>query len=61
VVAGLELFNNQDVGANLAAHKGLKSRFAKRGRFAPKEATLPQLNKWLLKRYENFASEQGIL
>jgi phenylpropionate dioxygenase-like ring-hydroxylating dioxygenase large terminal subunit len=61
VVAGLELFNNQDVGANLAAHKGLKSRFAQRGRFAPKEATLPQLNKWLLKRYENFATEQGIL
>ena len=28
VVAGLELFNNQDVEANISAHTGLKSRFA---------------------------------
>ena len=61
VIAGLELFNNQDVDANLSAHKGLKSRFAKRGRYAPKEETLPQLNKWLLKRYKNFAYDRGIL
>ncbi|MDA9372043.1 aromatic ring-hydroxylating dioxygenase subunit alpha [Porticoccaceae bacterium] len=61
VVAGLELFNGQDVVANLAAHKGLKSRFAKRGRYAPKEATLPQLNKWLLKRYEKYAEDIGIM
>ena len=61
VVAGLELFNNQDVDANLSAHAGLRSRFAKRGRYAPKEETLPQLNKWLLKRYKAYAREQGLV
>ena len=61
VVAGLELFNNQDVEANISAHTGLKSRFARRGRYAPKEETLPQLNKWLLKRYRSFALEQGLI
>lgn len=61
VIAGLEIFNGQDVVANLAAHKGLKSRFAQRGRYAPKEATLPQLNKWLLQRYERFAKEANII
>ena len=61
VVAGLELFNNQDVEANISAHTGLKSRFARRGRYAPKEETLPQLNKWLLKRYRRFALEQGLI
>ena len=61
VVAGLELFNNQDVEANISAHTGLKSRFAQRGRYAPKEETLPQLNKWLLKRYRSFASEHGLI
>ena len=61
VVAGLELFNNQDVEANISAHTGLKSRFAQRGRYAPKEETIPQLNKWLLKRYRSFALEQGLI
>jgi phenylpropionate dioxygenase-like ring-hydroxylating dioxygenase large terminal subunit len=61
VVAGLELFNNQDVDANLSAHRGLKSRFAQRGRYAPKEETLPQLNKWLLKRYRQYAVEEDLV
>lgn len=61
VVDGLELFNGQDVVANLACHKGLKSRFANRGRYAPKEATLPQINQWLLKRCETYAREAGLI
>ena len=47
VADGLAIFNDQDTVANTAVHKGLKSRFANRGRYAPKEATLPQFNRWL--------------
>ena len=57
VVTGLSIFNDQDTTANTAVHKGLKSRFANRGRYAPKEATLPQFNRWLIKRYKAYAEE----
>ena len=55
VVDGLSIFNDQDVVANTASHQGLRSRFANRGRYAPNEATLPQMNKWLVKRYKAYA------
>ena len=54
VVQGLEYLNDQDTSANTAVHKGLKSRFAPRGRYSPKEATLPQFNRWLVKRYKAY-------
>ena len=60
VVDGLSIFNDQDVVANTASHKGLRSRFANRGRYAPKEATLPQMNRWLVKRYKAYAASIGI-
>ena len=55
VVEGLSLYNDQDVVANILVHRGLKSRFANRGRYAPKEKTLPQFNRWLIKRYKEYA------
>ncbi len=55
VVDGLTLFNDQDTVANTRTHEGLKSRFANRSRYAPKEATLPQFNRWLIKRYRAYA------
>jgi phenylpropionate dioxygenase-like ring-hydroxylating dioxygenase large terminal subunit len=55
VVEGLSLYNDQDVVANKLVQKGLKSRFANRGRYAPKEKTLPQFNNWLIKRYKSYA------
>ena len=57
VVNGLEILNDQDTEANTQTHRGLRSRFAPRGRYAPKEATLPQFNRWLIKRYKAYASE----
>ena len=57
VADGLAIFNDQDTVANTAVHKGLKSRFANRGRYAPKEATLPQFNRWLIKRYKAYAAQ----
>jgi phenylpropionate dioxygenase-like ring-hydroxylating dioxygenase large terminal subunit len=55
VVEGLSLYNDQDVEANKLVQRGLKSRFANRGRYAPKEKTLPQFNRWLIKRYKSYA------
>jgi phenylpropionate dioxygenase-like ring-hydroxylating dioxygenase large terminal subunit len=56
VVEGLSIYNDQDVVANKLVHRGLKSRFANRGRYAPKEKTLPQFNRWLIKRYQEYAA-----
>lgn len=60
VVDGLMVYNDQDVVANRKSHLGLKSRFANRGRYAPKEATLPQFNRWLVKRYRAYARALGV-
>ena len=57
VILGLETLNDQDTTANTKVHQGLRSRFAPRGRYAPKEATLPQFNRWLITRYKAYAKE----
>jgi phenylpropionate dioxygenase-like ring-hydroxylating dioxygenase large terminal subunit len=49
--AGVDNFNVQDVYADLMVQKGLRSRFSSRGRYSWQEATLPQLNRWLVQRY----------
>ena len=57
VIDGLYAFNDQDVESNTRVHLGLKSRFARRSRYAPKEKTLPQLNRWLVTRYKAYAAD----
>jgi phenylpropionate dioxygenase-like ring-hydroxylating dioxygenase large terminal subunit len=54
-VDGISIFNDQDVVANTRTHEGLRSRFAPRTRYAPKEQTLAQINSWLVKRYKAYA------
>jgi phenylpropionate dioxygenase-like ring-hydroxylating dioxygenase large terminal subunit len=49
--AGVDNFNVQDVYADTMVQRGLKSRFAPRGRFSWQEETLAQLNRWLVQRY----------
>jgi len=56
-IDGLYAYNDQDVVSNARVHLGLKSRFAMRSRYAPKEKTLPQMNRWLVKRYKAYAAE----
>jgi phenylpropionate dioxygenase-like ring-hydroxylating dioxygenase large terminal subunit len=51
--AGVNNFNVQDVYADTMVQRGLRSRFAPRGRYSWQEATLPQLNRWLVKRYRD--------
>jgi phenylpropionate dioxygenase-like ring-hydroxylating dioxygenase large terminal subunit len=56
-VDGLSIYNDADTVANTRVHQGLRSRFANRCRFGPKEKTLPQMNRWLIKRYKAYADE----
>jgi phenylpropionate dioxygenase-like ring-hydroxylating dioxygenase large terminal subunit len=49
--AGVDNFNVQDVYADTMVQRGLRSRFAPRGRYSWQEETLSQLNRWLVQRY----------
>lgn len=49
--AGLLLMTSQDFPTDAAVQKGLRSRFACRGRYSWQENTLPDFNRWLVKRY----------
>jgi phenylpropionate dioxygenase-like ring-hydroxylating dioxygenase large terminal subunit len=49
--AGVNNFNVQDVYADTMVQRGLRSRFAPRGRYSWQEGTLPQFNRWLVQRY----------
>lgn len=46
-----DIVNGQDSMANERMFAALGSRFAARGPYSPQEATLPQFNAWLLKKY----------
>jgi phenylpropionate dioxygenase-like ring-hydroxylating dioxygenase large terminal subunit len=48
---GIELFNNQDLPANVALQLGMGSQFAPRGRLSYLDKFLPKFNSWLLDRY----------
>ena len=50
-IAGVGLFNNQDLPTNTAIQKGMRSRFAPRGRYSWQEEVLSQFNRWLVTRY----------
>ena len=50
-VAGVDLFNNEDLPANIATQMGLRSRYAPRGPLARGDLFLAQFNTWLLERY----------
>lgn len=56
-IEGVAIYNDQDTVANSLTHIGLKSRFANRCRYTPREKTLSQLNRWLIKRYRAYAAE----
>jgi len=52
--AGVDNFNVQDVYADKMVQKGLRSRFGPRGRYSWQEGTMPQFNRWLVKRYREY-------
>jgi phenylpropionate dioxygenase-like ring-hydroxylating dioxygenase large terminal subunit len=57
VADGIAVYNDRDVESNTSVHLGLRSRFARRTRYSPKEATLSQFNRWLIERYQAYAAE----
>jgi hypothetical protein len=61
LVDGIMMYNDQDVVADTAVQRGLRSRFAPRGRFSWKETTVNQLNRWLYKRYREYAVSAGLV
>jgi phenylpropionate dioxygenase-like ring-hydroxylating dioxygenase large terminal subunit len=61
IVDGIMMYNDQDVVADTAVQKGLKSRFAPRGPFSWKETTVAQLNRWLCTRYRAYAEDVGLV
>ncbi len=61
LVDGIMMYNDQDVVADTGVQKGLRSRFAPRGRFSWKETTVNQLNRWLVKRYREYAEDARLV
>jgi phenylpropionate dioxygenase-like ring-hydroxylating dioxygenase large terminal subunit len=52
-----DVLNQQDMETNGFMQLGQRSRFAPRGRYSHQEATLPQFNRWLAKRYRSYADQ----
>ena len=52
--------NEQDLSANASIQKGMYAKLSSRGRYAQLERTLPQLNRWLAKRYNAYIKEKGM-
>jgi phenylpropionate dioxygenase-like ring-hydroxylating dioxygenase large terminal subunit len=52
-----DVLNQQDMVTNGFMQLGQRSRFSPRGRYSHQEATLPQFNRWLAKRYRAYADE----
>ncbi len=55
-----DILNQQDMHTNETMQKGQRSRFTPRGRYAHQEATLPQFNRWLVKRYRRYLERLGM-
>jgi phenylpropionate dioxygenase-like ring-hydroxylating dioxygenase large terminal subunit len=49
--AGVQVFVRQDQDATTKVQRGLRSRFATRGRYSWQEETHVELNRWLVQRY----------
>jgi phenylpropionate dioxygenase-like ring-hydroxylating dioxygenase large terminal subunit len=57
IMEGFSVINDQDVSANISVQRGRLSRFAKRGRMSPLETPTDHLNRWMVKRYRDYAEE----
>ena len=50
---GVQVFVNQDQDATTKVQQGLRSRFARRGRYSWQEESHIQFNRWLVQRYRS--------
>jgi phenylpropionate dioxygenase-like ring-hydroxylating dioxygenase large terminal subunit len=51
--AGVQVFVDQDQDATMKVQRGLRSRFAPRGRYSWQEESHIQFNRWLVQRYRS--------
>ena len=51
--AGVQVFVRQDQDATMKVQRGLRSRYAPRGRYSWQEESHVQFNRWLAKRYRS--------
>lgn len=56
---GVQVFVEQDQDATTKVQRGLRSRFAPRGRYSWQEESHVQFNRWLVHRYRNRAQVPG--
>lgn len=61
IVDGIMIYNDQDVTANIAVQKGVRSKLKRRGVYSWKETTLQQFNQWLVKRYREYAEDTKLV
>jgi len=54
--AGVQVFVDQDQDATAKVQRGLRSRFAPRGRYSWQEESHIQFNRWLVQRYRSHAA-----
>lgn len=52
--AGVQIFVQQDQDATTKVQRGMRSRFAARGRYSWQEETHVQFNRWLVQRYRRY-------
>jgi phenylpropionate dioxygenase-like ring-hydroxylating dioxygenase large terminal subunit len=55
---GVQVFVRQDQDATTKVQRGLRSRFAPRGRYSWQEESHVQFNRWLVQRYRRHQPEQ---
>ncbi len=58
--ADVNNFNGADIHADTMVQQGLRSRFAPRGPYSWQEATLQQINRWLVKRYREHSQRDPV-
>lgn len=56
---GVQVFVQQDQDATTKVQRGLRSRFAPRGRYSWQEESHVQFNRWLVQRYRRHRQELG--
>ncbi len=54
---GVQVFVEQDTDATTKVQRGLRSRFAPRGRYSWQEESHVQFNRWLVQRYRRHAAQ----
>lgn len=56
--AAMEQFNQQDLPVDVSVQKGMRSRYAVRGKLSWQEGFMPQFSKWYLRELRRFEKDE---